>query len=240
MSIPYSRSARAIGALWLTILIFPPSARSAESLPSVEEIKRSIVTRAATVGERGALHTYECKKETVSEEFNSNGRLASRQVKVGQSTAVSNGVLSASKWSRKNGFSLDEELLQRFEFQLVRRETINDRSAFMLRFTPRRHSVPVFQFQERVVNRMSGLIWVDEEDHELVKAHLRLSEPVSLGPLGAIETLSFDFERFRAEDGSWLPERTETRFKGRKFLKNLQTRNQVRYSDFKKGSDLNI
>jgi hypothetical protein len=232
MSIPYKRLAPTI-ALCLAGVIASP-AWSMEALPKVEEIKRGIVARAAEVGQIQVLPGYECVKESISEEFNSKGRLASRQVKTGEGQAVPNGVLSANKWTQKNGVSLDEELLQRFEFKLVRRELINERPAFLLRFSARNQPVSVLQFQERVLNRMTGLVWVDEQDYELVKAHFLLSEPVSLGILGAVESLSFAFERFRAEDGNWLPERTETFFKGRKFLTPVQTRKQVRYSGFRK------
>jgi hypothetical protein len=218
----------------LSVAACAPLVHGVEALPKVEEIKRGIIARASITGGSELQLNYECRKETISEEFNSNGRLANRKVNVGQTHTVPSGVLSANKYSQRNGISLDEELLHRFEFKLLRREVLNRRPALLLQLSPRKEHASVFQFQERVLNRMGGLVWVDEEDYELVKATFRLTEPVSLGPLGAVEKLDFAFERFRAEDGHWLPQRTETYFKGRKFLKPVQTRRHVKYSEYKK------
>jgi hypothetical protein len=179
---------------------------------------------------------YVCTKQTVTEQFDSDGKVTERKVNVGETRSAANGNRDANKWTTSNGFSIDKELLSRYEFSILAKETVNGRPAYLLSFVPKQPPPPVHHFQDRLLNRAMGSIWIDDQDYDLVKANICLGQPVSFGILGAVDSFTFAFERARAEDGSWLTRWTETFIKARKFLKFVQTRRRVDWSDFKKAN----
>ena len=82
------------------------------------------------------------------------------------------------------------------------------------------------------MNRAMGTLWIDEQDDQSVKATIGLSESVSFGILGAVDSLNFGFERLHTETGTWLTRWTDTAFKGRKFVIPVQFRKRVDCSNF--------
>jgi hypothetical protein len=177
---------------------------------------------------------YLCTKQTVTEELDSDGHVTDRKVKVGESHLDPKAIKDANKWGSQNGVKLNEDLLRRFQFTVVRRELLNRRSAFVLSFVPKDPPAPVHHFQDRLLNRAMGALWIDQQDYELVKADLCLGEPVSFGILGAVDSLRFSFERIHAQDGAWLTKWTDTFFKGRKFIIPVQFRKRVDCTAFKR------
>jgi hypothetical protein len=210
------------------------SARADQPLPPVDEVLRRMVERAQARSAPQTASTYICRKKTVTEEMDPSGRVTERKVKVGESRPASNGATDANKWGSQNGVNLGEDLLRRFDFDVVDRQIINRRATLILTFVPKRPAVPAFHLQDFVLNRAMGTIWVDEQQYEVVKADIRLGQPISFGPLGAVNEVSFAFERFFSPDGGWLTRWTETFVKARKLLKPIQMRKRVDCTDFRK------
>jgi hypothetical protein len=180
---------------------------------------------------QGPVYSY--TKQVTVEDFDATGRLTSRHVhtKPHQSRPV--GPSEAQTWSSNHGVNLDTELLTRYDFTLLDSVRVNGRSTFEIGFRAKNPPVSTHHVMEKLLNRTAGTIWVDEDDSEIVKAQLELTEPINLLVLGNIDRLSFGFERVRSADGTWLTTHTETIFKGRKLLSNSQFRHAVDYSDFK-------
>ena len=209
--------------------------QAAENLPPVDEVLRNLVKRAQSPrGPDPGSSYYLCTKQTVTEDMDSSGKITNRKVKVDESRRNPGGPADANKWSNKNGFRLDEDLLSRYTFTLDKRELFKGRPTLILHFAAKEPAPPVRQFQDRVLNEVVGTIWVDEADYELAKASLSLGQPVSFGILGAIHHFNFSFERARAEDGNWLTCWTDTFVRARKFVIPFQTRKRVDWTDFKK------
>jgi hypothetical protein len=208
-------------------------ARAADVLPAPEEILRKLVERSESPRQPETQAYYLCTKQTVTEELDHSGRVTSRKVKVGESRSNPNAA-DANKWSSQNGISFDQALFERFKFTVADKEVFNGRPTFRLVFVPKQPAWPVRRFQDRLLNRATGTLWIDEQDSELVKASIGLSESVSFGLLGAVEAVNFSFERARAENGGWLTRWTDTSFKGRKFVIPFQTRKRVECTDFRK------
>ena len=213
-------------------IIAEPTLRSPD-LPSADDVLRRLVERSQTPEGAEKRVTYVCTKQTVTEDFDNAGHLTNRKVKIGQSRSAPRGNNSANKWGSENGVSLDGNLLGRYQSTVVGRETLNGRPAIVLNFVPRQPAPPIHRLQDRLLNRAMGTVWIDEQDYDLAKADLCLSEPVSFGILGAVDALTFSFERARAEDGSWLTRWTEAVFKVRKFLTRIQSRKRVDWTGFK-------
>lgn len=229
----YSRLFAAVtGIVWLTT-----SAQAEEPLPPVEEVLQKMVQRAQSErpdASQDGRSYYLCTKKTVTEEMDSSGQIRNRKVKVRESRSNPSGAADANKWSSKNGINLNADLLRRYQFTLLRREMFNGRPTFLLTFVPRDPPPRVRQLQDYLLNRTVGTVWIDEADHELARAVIRLGQPVSFGILGAVESFHFSFERARASDGHWLTRFTDTKVKARKFLIPVQTRKRVDWTGFRK------
>lgn len=206
--------------------------RGEEPLPPVEEVIRRFIERSQTNSVVEEQTSYRCTRQTVTEDMDSDGHIKNRKVKIRETQSRASGPGDARKWSTSNGFSLDASLLRRYTFTLAGVETLNERPAYLLKFVPKVPPAPIRRFQDHLLNRVAGTLWIDQQDYELVKAQLRLEEPVSFGIIGAVDTLTFAFERARSNEGGWLTKWTETYVKARKFLTPLQTRKRVEWSDF--------
>jgi hypothetical protein len=227
-------SAALVSISWLIGLVTASVSAATADLPPPEVVLRKVSQRARSQHNPQPEGYYLCTKQTVTEEMDTSGRITNRKVKVGQSHSFPGGAADAQKWSNKNGVNLDEELLRRFTFTVAQRETIGGRPALLLTFIPKDPLPPIRRFQDRLLNRAIGTIWVDESDYEIVKANLALSEPVSFGILGAVESFSFSFERERDPEGKWLTRWTDTMVNARKFLKPIQLRKRVDWTSFKR------
>lgn len=227
-----------LGLVWFAACGPAPSsatpASATERLPTADQVLRELVKRSRNPRPADSPPCYLCTKQTVTEELDSSGRVTHRKVNVGESHLDPSAVKDANKWGSQNGVKLNEDLLQRFQFTLSHRELLNGRSTFVLTFVPKDPPAPVHQFQDRLLNQARGTLWIDEQDYELAQANLFLGQPVSFGILGAVQKLTFSFERTRAVDGAWLMKWTDTFFKGRKFIIPVQLRKRVDCSDFRR------
>jgi len=121
------------------------------------------------------------------------------------------------KTGRKTDFTVDRQLLQRFRFTLVGRQTISGRPALILDFVPTTPRPPAHDLKDRVINKMAGRIWVDEAESVLVQADFHLTERVSVvaGLVGAINEFTLTFHRVRTPDGLWFTLRLDWHLDGR-------------------------
>jgi hypothetical protein len=107
------------------------------------------------------------------------------------------------------------EVLERYDFRTVGREDLDERPTLVFDFEARPGERKLEG--DRFLRVLSGRIWVDEAEKELVRAEMRTTKGVGfawgLGP--ALETLTMDLRFDRAEEGLWLPARMQALVKGR-------------------------
>jgi hypothetical protein len=130
---------------------------------------------------------------------------------------------------------LEEDLIKRFEYTLLGREMVHGRPAFVLRFKPRQN-LPVKKIQDRVINRVSGKVWVDAEEFEIARLNFWLSGKVSfgMGLLGAMQELDIWIERVRLDAGVWLTGYTGGLINYRQLFNSRSIRWRERMSDFER------
>lgn len=106
----------------------------------------------------------------------------------------------------KSDFPIGPELLKRFEFTLVGRETVNGRATVVLDFAPAKRKLPEKDLKDKFINKAAGRVWIDEADAVLTKADLFLTKPVSVvgGLVGAVKKFTFNFSRHRTPEGLWF------------------------------------
>ena len=170
---------------------------------------------------------YHFTRSRATEVRNANGELNKREVKTQVNKPVTHlekpdvaaetQTKRRGKTGRKTDFTVDREFLQRFQFTLVGRETINGRPTLILDFIPATTKPPERALNERVINRMAGRVWVDEGESVLAKADFHLSEKVNVvaGLVGAVVSFTLSFDRARTADGLWFTPRLEWRLDAR-------------------------
>jgi hypothetical protein len=125
------------------------------------------------------------------------------------------------------------QIFERYDFRSVARETIDGRSALVLDFTPRPGKRDLDG--DSVLRRLTGRIWVDEDERQVVRAHLRNTDAVKFG-LGIVARLSHVdavLEFRKLEDGVWLPRSIRIEYAGRKLFKGFRNRHTATYDRFR-------
>ncbi len=128
-----------------------------------------------------------------------------------------------AKKDAKKQILLSAEFVDRFTYQTERREMLNGRSTFVLTFKPRSEDLPVKKTSDRVVNKLSGTVWVDAEDFEVAQADLHLAERVSMwgGLAGSLDTFNLTLCRCRSTEGVWFNQNGSVTIEGRKLFSSM-------------------
>lgn len=129
---------------------------------------------------------------------------------------------------------LTPELVARFDFRLLGRTVLNGRAAYQVAFQPKSPAPPVRHLVDRLLNRLSGTLWIDAEEFEVARADVRLGSEVDLlgGFLGSLRKLAFTMTRTRVADGVWLNSYSSGDFEGRKLLDSLRIKTKSQASNF--------
>jgi len=124
------------------------------------------------------------------------------------------------------------ELPEAFDFRLAGEEVLDGRSLYVIEATPRLGYMPRSR-TAKVFSRLKGRLWVDKQDHQLVKAEAEVIDTISLGLFlvrvakGARSVL----EQARVNDQVWLPRRVQAFASVRLgLLKVLYIQQEVSYS----------
>lgn len=121
---------------------------------------------------------------------------------------------------------LTEELLGRYQFTVTGRETIAGRPCLRVELRPGHAGSGSNKLFERVLDRLGGVFWIDESDHQLARADLELLESVSLwgGLLGTLEQMRLQIDRTRDQAGQWRDSAIDARFVGRVVARQINVR----------------
>jgi hypothetical protein len=159
---------------------------------------------------------------------------AGRQAKEDERARERAADLRAGKAARERAAIPISAILERYDFRAVAREVIDGRPAVVLDFAPRPGDRDIQG--DAVLRRLSGRLWVDEAEQQVVRADVRNTEPIKIGwGLGASVSRVESRSEFRKMEGvGWVPWRSETRAEGRKLLlKSFRTRVTLSYSGFR-------
>lgn len=165
-----------------------------------------------------APYRTDMKEQTENE---TNARHALGRSKEGQSTGDQN--------------CLTPELVGRFDFTLRGQTNLNGRLAYQLDFNPKNPEPPVRNMVDRLLNRLSGTIWIDAGEFELARAQLQLNSEVDLlwGVVGSLKKLTYTLTRERVGEGIWLNSCSNGNFEGRKLLDPLRVNLRTQNSNFR-------
>ncbi len=125
---------------------------------------------------------------------------------------------------------LTPELAVRFDFQLIGETNLNGRTTYLVSFQPKNPQLPVHRMVDRLLNQISGTLWIDAEEFEVARADVSLRSEVNLlgGLIGSLKKLDYTLERTRVDDGVWFSTLSSGDFQGRKLLDttHIKTKSQ--------------
>lgn len=112
------------------------------------------------------------------------------------------------------------DFLRAAELVSPRRERLRDRDAIVFDFRPRAGYKPKSSI-ESIVTKLTGVVWIDPVDKQVIRLEARLVESYKMGG-GLVASVrpgtAFIFEQKRMEDGVWLPVFTQANISAKIFL----------------------
>ena len=139
------------------------------------------------------------------------------------------GDAKQAKGDNRENF-LTADLAARFDFTLVGTTNFHGRPAYQVTFQPKSPQLPVHRMVDRLLNQISGTIWIDTQEFEVARAEVALRSEVNLlgGIAGSLKTLTYSLERTRVADDVWFSTLSNGDFQGRKLLvqAHIKTKSQ--------------
>jgi hypothetical protein len=129
--------------------------------------------------------------------------------------------------------------LRACEFFSPRREHFRERDVIVFDFRPRAGFRPS-TMGETIVSKLSGVIWIDPAERQVVRLEARLVDSFKMGG-GLVASIkpgsAFIFEQTRLPEGVWMPRFSQVNASARVFLFAGMSINQTReFGDFKRFS----
>jgi len=125
---------------------------------------------------------------------------------------------------------LTADLVARFDFQLIGETNLNGRATYQISFEPKNPRLPVHRMVDRLLNQISGTLWIDANEFEVARAEISLRSEVNLlgGIIGSLKKLDYTLERTRVAEGVWFSTLSNGDFQGRKLLDptHIKTKSQ--------------
>jgi len=146
----------------------------------------------------------------------------------------SSSSLKNTKQSAKDqSVAIDAELLSRFTFAYAGEETAAGRKAYVLTFVPKPGSLPERRRMDRVLNRLSGRVWIDRKTYAVSKADMKLTEPVKyFAGLGVVRAMHLVIEMEALDANILVPHQTWVEYDARALFTNSKVHQHSVYSGY--------
>lgn len=131
---------------------------------------------------------------------------------------------------------LTPELVARFDFKTIGQTNLNGRVTYEISFTPKTPALPVHRMVDRLLNQISGTVWIDAQEFEVARAEVYLRSEVNLlgGVIGSLKKLTYTLERTRLAQGVWFSTLSSGEFQGRKLLDPTHIKTKSQSGNFRR------
>ena len=86
------------------------------------------------------------------------------------------------------------KIAPRYNYQRLNDETIRNRRCFVIKFTPKKDQ-PFASREEKVINKVGGTIWIDQNDFSIIQTKGKLTEEVDVAWfLATMKSLDFNYQ----------------------------------------------
>jgi hypothetical protein len=130
---------------------------------------------------------------------------------------------------------LTPELTARFDYKLIGQCQLNGRTAYQIGFHPKSPEPPARSILDRVLNHVSGTLWIDAEEYEVARIDIQLGSEVDIlgGVVGCLRKVAYSMTRVRMADGVWLHSVSIGDFEGRKLLDPMRIKMKSESTNFR-------
>jgi hypothetical protein len=142
---------------------------------------------------------------------------------------------SKSKKGENRENFLTPEIVERFDFRLVRQTNFNGRATYQVAFQPKHPAPASHHMVDRLLDRISGMVWIDAEEFEIARAELQLGSEVNLlgGVVGSLKKLVYTMTCTRIDDGLWFRTSSFGDFEGRKLVDAMRIKTSSQAINFR-------
>jgi hypothetical protein len=119
------------------------------------------------------------------------------------------------------------ELLARYQFAVKQRVILSNRPTLVVTFKPRNEEMPEQSVQDKILNRLTGTLWIDEAEADTARVQANLVESVTVGWfgwLGSLTRCELSLTRQRMPDGVWINDRMTLYIQARKLISSERFR----------------
>ena len=119
------------------------------------------------------------------------------------------------------------ELLARYQFAVKERVILSNRPTLVVTFKPRDEDVPAGSVEDKILNRLTGTLWIDEAEADIARVQANLVDSVTVGWLGWLGSLTrcdLALTRQRMPDGVWINDRMTLFIQYRKMIASQRFR----------------
>lgn len=140
----------------------------------------------------------------------------------------------ANKADNRDNF-LTPEVVERFDFRLSGQTNLNGRLTYRVDFQPKNPAPPSHHMVDRLLDRISGVVWIDADEFEIARAEIRLGSEVNLlgGVVGSLKKLAYTMTRTRIDDGLWFNTSSFGDFEGRKLIDAMRIKTSSQAMNFR-------
>ncbi|NCZ96057.1 hypothetical protein EBZ02_02660 [bacterium] len=86
------------------------------------------------------------------------------------------------------------KIAPRYNYQRLNDETVRNRTCFVIKFTPKKDQ-PFSSREEKVINKVGGTIWIDQNDFSIIQTKGKLTEEVDVAWfLATMKSLDFNYQ----------------------------------------------
>jgi hypothetical protein len=119
------------------------------------------------------------------------------------------------------------ELLARYQFAVKQRVVLCNRPTLVVTFKPKEGDLTERSVEDRILNRLSGTLWIDEAEADTARVEASLAESVTVGWFGWLASLTrcdLSLTRQRMPDGVWINDRMTLFIQARKLVSSQRFR----------------
>ncbi len=131
---------------------------------------------------------------------------------------------------------LTPELAQRYDFKLIGQTNVRGRMTYQIAFQPKDPVMPVHRLVDKLLNQISGTLWIDAQEFEVARADISLRSEVNIlgGIAGTLKKLAYTLERTRIADGVWFSTLSSGDFQGRKLFDPTHIKTKTQSVEFRR------
>jgi len=136
------------------------------------------------------------------------------------------------KASKEEPFEL-LKMLDHYTFKMDGEEAVNGQPCWKVRYTPR-PGMPFRNREEKVLNNVSGTLWIKQDDASLMRNRGKLMKPVSVAWFFAtLGDLEFSYDSMELPNGDYGPARVAYQFKVNALFAEIRERHERAMSGYR-------